>query len=213
MMIKRIACLLCGLALALAPGMSPVRAETVAPSNPDDAVALTLLSALGNRVPIIVETLAEPALLRDLAGDFGGPGIAFTHLALLDLDRDGQRELALRFPLSEYEPCYWILDVQNGAVYGYEVVSRGMLDLKADGSFTYSSGAMDNGVGLMALNRGVRDILPLTWVEPKGDGAAWFVDGKPASEQAFFDASQSQGRKEDARWLPYPEELLGVLFP
>lgn len=204
--------LLCGLLMALT-FILPAKAATLEDLDPEDAVSLIYLLVMANRQPVYTGFQEEPALLYDLRGDFGGPGLLFDHLALLDLDRDGQREMVLRYTVAEVDAGYWVFDVQDGTVYGYEVVSRGLQELKQDGSFSYSGGAMDNGFGFMSLDRGMREILPVTWVASSGGLPAWFVEGQPAVETAFLEAMQTQWEKPDALWLPWPGAFLDALFP
>ena len=67
-----------------------------------------------------------------------------TRFALLDLDGDGADELVLAIDYSGEEE-YVILTCYDGAVYANQVVHRGFLSPKADGTFEWSNGAFDNG--------------------------------------------------------------------
>lgn len=65
-----------------------------------------------------------------------------TRFALLDLDGDGADELVLAIDYSGEEE-YVILTCYDGAVYANQVVHRGFLSPKADGTFEWSNGAFD----------------------------------------------------------------------
>lgn len=63
-----------------------------------------------------------------------------TRFALLDLDGDGADELVLAIDYSGEEE-YVILTCYDGAVYANQIVYRGFLSPKADGTFEWSNGA------------------------------------------------------------------------
>lgn len=71
-----------------------------------------------------------------------------TKFTFLDLDGDGENEIVLWLQIngiSDYG--FEILHAQEGAVYGYTLPYRAFMDLKTDGTFSFSSGAADSGIG------------------------------------------------------------------
>ena len=70
-------------------------------------------------------------------------------LTVLDLDGDGQMEAVVkeyRRGVEDTELGSLVLDVQHGVVYAYDLTLRAFNELRADGTFIYSSGAADNGI-------------------------------------------------------------------
>ena len=66
----------------------------------------------------------------------------------LDLDGDGENEIVLWLQIngvSDYG--FEVLHAQEGAVYGYTLPYRAFMDLKTDGTFSFSGGAADSGIG------------------------------------------------------------------
>ena len=77
-----------------------------------------------------------------------------TRFALLDLDGDGADELVLNIDFSGEEE-YVILTCYDGAVYANQIVYRGFLSPKADGTVAWSNGAFDNGYARFRFENGV----------------------------------------------------------
>lgn len=136
---------------------------------------------------------------------------------LMDLDQDGVNEAIIE--LAEWE-VFVVLTYADEKVYGGECVYRGMLDLKDDGTFTFSNGAMDNGVAELSFRSGGSDememgYLPLGECRSEEDGSVTFwLDGgveetDEAGYRAFIDA---QSAKLDALWYDYTEETVKLLL-
>ncbi len=138
--------------------------------------------------------------------------------AILDLDRDGQTELVLEM---EGQGGFYVFRKMDKWLYGFHEVPRGMMDLKADGTFGISSGAANWGF-CRVTDFNVEGMLhePFTWCE-SGENyeELYFVDGVPATRWEFEAATAAQDAKEDAPWQPwtgprgYPEEAKAWLDP
>lgn len=71
-----------------------------------------------------------------------------TKFTFLDLDGDGENEIVLWLQINNISDYgFEILHAQEGAVYGYTLPYRAFMDLKTDGTFSFSSGAADSGIG------------------------------------------------------------------
>ena len=161
----------------------------------------------------------KAALLpRDGHWDFlGSPewNAFFSRYALLDLDGDGTTEAALevsqRWEEDIYPSGYLILREHEGAVQGYEMYIRSMNELKADGSFSYSSGAMDSGFAFLRFENGLPVPEPFTWCESGEDMETvyFYVDGQPAAEEDFSQAVLKQNAKPEPDWMPFPATAEG----
>ena len=184
------------------------------------AAALTfpceILDKAGDLLPVLL--LEEPLFsvndgklvrLDEVKSQFTGEPIAYDKAALVDVDGDGVLEAVLVFPLFEADVDYLVLDSLEGQVTGYELVARAMIDLKSDGSFVYASGAMDNGIGMLAFDGQEHQIIPVSWSETGPDGGAlYFVDGQPAAEKEFHRRLSLQSQKPDAPWQALTADVM-----
>lgn len=107
-----------------------------------------------------------------------GTTLKINHFTIIDIDSDKIPEIILELSdPGDYPVCYEVLHYMNSEVYGYNIVYRGLQNLKEDGTFIYSSGASDNGCGKLnfasneyktiplgdsKLNEGKKDV---TWYE------------------------------------------------
>ena len=193
--------LLCGLCL-LGPALAePVDgAETLPPFDGWEAAG-DLLPALRLEEAVYSAVNGGAVMLSEIISEYTGEAMPFDRIALADVDLDGTPEAVLAFPLFGYDTGYLVLDRLEGRVTAYELVSRAMIDLKSDGTFSYSSGAMDNGFGYLALDGQAQEIVPVTWCETGKDGTAqYFMDGSPADETAFQHALKVQADVPPALW-------------
>lgn len=73
--------------------------------------------------------------------------------AIVDLTQNGIKDVVLQFSLAENNQAgFIILHDESGTIYSYTLVSRSMSDLKVDGTFIFSSGASDWGIGSLILS-------------------------------------------------------------
>ena len=137
---------------------------------------------------------------------------------VLDMDGDGVNEVIVELP--EWE-AFVVLTWGGGSeVYGGEIVYRGMLDLKDDGSFSYSSGAMDNGVAVLSFRSDDTDALqmgylPLAECRMEADDSVsyWLDGGAEATDEAGYQAFiEAHGAKLDALWYDYTPENIRLLL-
>lgn len=136
---------------------------------------------------------------------------------LMDMDQDGVNEAIVE--LTEWE-AFVVLTYADEKVYGGELVYRGLLDLKDDGTFSYSSGAMDNGVAELTFRSGGTDALemgylPLGECRSEADGSVtfWLDGGVEETDEAGYQAFiAEQSAKLDALWYDYTEENVKLLL-
>ena len=150
--------------------------------------------------------------LSQVIGNFTDGSMQLSHIALLDLDRDGVLEVVIREMVAGYEYGSVILDYQAGQVYGYELGVRGFGELKADGSFSYSSGAADGGFGVLTLNQGAYTVNPLANSKPTGNGASYFINGKATTESGYHTALAQQAQKQSAAWQSFTGASIEALL-
>lgn len=134
---------------------------------------------------------------------------------VLDLDGDGFTEVILEVS----EPEAYIILTGYGAVFATEWPYRGLMKLKDDGTFSYSSGAMDNGVASLTM-QGYGDseeygYLPLAESRTEEDGSVtyWLDGGAEQTDEAGYQAFLAeQDAKLDALWYDYTEENVRMLL-
>lgn len=76
-----------------------------------------------------------------------------TQFTIIDLDDDGESEIVLWIQIngiSDYG--FEILHYQKGVVYGYTLPYRTFMNLKTDGTFLFSGGLADSGIGKLKLS-------------------------------------------------------------
>ena len=133
---------------------------------------------------------------------------------VLDLDGDGVSEVILEVT----EPEAFIILTGIKSVIATEWPYRGLLNLKDDGTFTFSSGAMDNGVAMLVYQGdfGAQwGYLPLAESVSDADGAVtyWLDGGAEQTDEAGYLAFLAQqDAKLDALWYDYTEENVRMLL-
>lgn len=86
--------------------------------------------------------------------------------AIVDLTQNGIKDVVLQFSLAENNQAgFIILHDESGTIYSYTLVSRSMSDLKVDGTFIFSSGASDWGIGSLILSSSGYEIEKISYCE------------------------------------------------
>ena len=126
-----------------------------------------------------------------------------TRFALLDMDGDGTGELVLSINFSGEEE-YVILTSYDGAVYANQVVYRGFLLPKADGTFEWSNGAFDNGASRARFENGVLVYDDFAAMSEGSDGnTVYTLNGESVDETAYDAFLDEQSAKADLAWTAF----------
>ncbi len=126
-----------------------------------------------------------------------------TRFALLDMDGDGADELVLDIDYSGEEE-YVILTCYDGAVYANQIVYRGFLSPKADGTFEWSNGAFDNGASRARFENGVLVYDDFAAVSSDDSGSVTYtLNGESVSEEDFDAFIAEQNAKDDLAWTDF----------
>lgn len=119
-----------------------------------------------------------------------------TCFTVLDLEGDGVPELIVQAEGPYYS---MILRYDGGLLFGYEILYRGMMDLKADGTYCFSSGHQDHGIGRASFTEQGMETNKLIWCQsvPTVNDifptkCEWFANGKPATEEDLTKAYDSR---------------------
>lgn len=133
--------------------------------------------------------------------------------AVLNLDEDALDEVVVRAAVNGDELGFLVLDVQTEQIYGYVFYLRALNELKQDGTFIFSSGAIDNGIGCLTFSGPVAQTQELARSQDNGHGEpVYAVNGSPASQQAYEEALRIQEAKPDADWHALTKENIDAWF-
>ena len=198
-----------------AAGANPPTSTPEPPSG-DDLSAYR--AVLRGEVPVLTNDYGQ-AYVTGWPALPGGEEITFARFAVADLDGDSKREIILEQVLSgqNYAYGFVVLHVENGAIYGYELVYRALENLKTDGTFSASSGAADNGFGRLGMDGPTCFVVLQTYSESSyaADGSMnirYVVDFIPAQEAAFTAAIAIQDTKPEAVWYePTDANIAAIL--
>lgn len=129
--------------------------------------------------------------------------------ALLDLDGDGADELVLDIDFSGNEE-YVILTCDYN-VYADQVVYRGFLSPKADGTFEWSNGAFDNGASRARFENGVLVYDDFAAVSSDDSGSVTYtLNGESVSEEDFDAFIAEQNAKDDLAWTEFSVDAVSA---
>ncbi len=176
--------------------------------NPEELYTLPELPAkyteLNARLNAILEDGAEYAAPTS--------GANIQPVQLTDLDGDGQNELVV-FPEGDDQYLYsyvgyLILRQQGDEIAAYAPGWRSAGDLKADGTFDWSSSAFNAGIGRARFTEdGSFEVEDITWFDNPGtDDNNYFVDGAKATEEEFWAAWDAHRAKPEPVWYCWYED-------
>lgn len=128
---------------------------------------------------------------------------------LLDLDGDGADELVLNIDFSGEEE-YVILTCYDGAVYANQIVYRGFLTPKADGTVAWSNGAFDNGYARFRFENGVLVYDDFAVMIDNGSSVTYTLNGENVSEEDYNAFTAEQDAKDDLAWTDFTVEAVSA---
>lgn len=128
---------------------------------------------------------------------------------LLDLDGDGTDELVLNIDYSGDEE-YVVLTCFDGAVYANQVVHRGFLTPKADGTVAWSNGAFDNGYARFRFENGVLVYDDFAVMIDNGSSVTYTLNGENVSEEDYNAFTAEQDAKDDLAWTDFTVEAVSA---
>ena len=129
--------------------------------------------------------------------------------ALLDLDGDGTDELVIAIDYSGNEE-YVVLTCYDGTVYANQVVYRGFLTPKADGTVAWSNGAFDNGYARFRFENGVLVYDDFAVMIDNGSSVTYTLNGENVSEEDYNAFTAEQDAKDDLAWTDFTVEAVSA---
>ena len=138
--------------------------------------------------------------------------------ASADIDSDGTEEVILWLKINDINDYgFEILHYQNADIYGYTVPYRALMDLKQDGTFIFSSGASDSGIGKIAFSKTGYSISKQAYSQSEYGSnnelnIQYFIDDEPCSEDDFNNALNAQDHKADVEWYDLSEKNINEIL-
>ena len=120
--------------------------------------------------------------------------------SVIDLNCDGASELVLWLNRGTNEYVgFLVLYDKNNTVYAHLLYYREFSDLKEDGTFDFSSGVSNHGIGRIDFEGDKYTIRSLAYCESADNqNVSYFVDGKSVTKAAFEAYQSAQNSKPDA---------------
>lgn len=149
--------------------------------------------------------------VRQVVFDDENITITPSKFVVMDLDGDMQDEVVVWLDVDGgMTSVFEILKYLDGEVYGYTLWYRAFIGLKTDGTFSYSGGAADSGVGKLVLKKDGYTMNKISYSESRLEDSGvivdYFVDSKKSTEAEFLDAFEKHLDKDDVTWIPLSAE-------
>ncbi|MDR0898237.1 MAG: SH3 domain-containing protein [Oscillospiraceae bacterium] len=164
---------------------------------------------LKNVNPFIVIEEGKPRVLRpnDLRAGSEGLPLTIPAFSRIDLDGDGRIEVVLQLE-AEFGPygVAVIFQPENGSMFGQIFGLRALGGLKFDGSYSYSSSAMESGIGRLrfdgtaCIQTEITYSAPISYDNPTE--IVYFVNNLPSSQAGFEAAVRQWTAQREAVWVP-----------
>lgn len=136
--------------------------------------------------------------------------------AVLDLDGDKTPEVILELATDLESQCIEVLHYKKNIVYGYSFVYRALIQIKTDGTFSFSSGAADRGFGKLRFSSNTceTDILGYSESGYNNDvfNVSYYINKKSVTEESFIAFCERQEEKEDIVWHEFSQENIQTEF-
>jgi len=145
-----------------------------------------------------------------------GTSMQIAKFALVDLDNDSIPEVILGVTTGGSDDVSFIvLHYANDSVYGYSFPYRALNSIKADGTFSFSSGASDSGFGTIDFSGSdyANMITKITYSQSNVDvnnnqSVSYFVNQQSATYDEFEIAINQEAVKPDATWYDFNDDQI-----
>lgn len=198
-------------AFAVAETASPV-ASPVADMVGDPADLPAIAAVLNGGSEVYVPSDKTNKTLQDALNDEFTEGAGYDSFAVLDVDGDGKLDVVLNVTVNGEVLGYLVLTSADEVICAYGFYYRAMIGLKEDGSFSFSSSALESGVATFYKDEN-RDAQYNELAESKLDEngtVVYFVNGEAADEDAFTAVINAQNEKADVTFVPATAENLAL---
>lgn len=133
-----------------------------------------------------------------------------THFTVLDMDGDEVPEVVLELAADNNPEFYEVLHYMDDTIYGYNIVYRGLEELKTDGTFQYSNGAPDNGYGKLKFQSNAYETDILGYMKPIQNNdnitIGYFINNKSVTEESYNSFMKEEDEKKDVVWHEFSQK-------
>lgn len=144
--------------------------------------------------------------------------VSATKFTVMDIDGDGEDEAVLWLQINNISDYgFEILHYQNGEIYGYTLQYRTFMNLKTDGTFLFSGGAADSGIGKMIFSETGYNVNTQAYSQSGYDtnnelNVQYFINDESCSEDEFNDILNGQEQKADVEWYDLSENNINAIL-
>lgn len=173
----------------------------------NNLVLETYKEVLQNKIEFFSADNNKKLYLNDFLKNKGIYDTIFNVTNFTVLDMEGDKIVVLELSVGDDPKFYEVLHYMNDTVYGYLIVYRGLVELKVDGTFIYSNGAADNGIGKLKFNKDVYepDILGYSKSNQGNDNLilSYSIHNKPVTKESYDSFVDEQLEKKDVVWYEF----------
>jgi len=131
------------------------------------------------------------------------------NFTVLDMDGDNIPEVIIGLTVNDEPQFYEVLHYSNNTVYGYLLTNRVLGDLKNDGTFIFSGGAADTGVGKLKFDSDDFSIDILGYSKSsQGETdltVSYFIANKTVEKEYFDVFLNKQTEKTSVTWHEFSQ--------
>lgn len=155
--------------------------------------------------------------IKQVVTDEKNISVAVTKFSLINVNQN-EKGIALCLQINGGADCsFEIFHCQNGIIYGCTLPYRAFEELKTDGTFLFSSGAADSGIGKIEFVNEKFSVKKLFHSESHYNAnneleVLYFAKGAPCSSDEFDRAMRQQQKKSGAKWYDFTPENLNLIF-
>ncbi len=191
--------------------------STPATAVPNKAEMSAYKAVMQNKETLFSTDDHQALYLNQLNDPYINAAIKMTQFALADLNGDGKPEVVLWANANGQDAGVEILHYQDGTVYGYYLTYRAFMQLKKDGTFSFSSSASDSGFGLLKFYKDRCETDPITYSQSNYDAnnnfsISYFVNRTPATQSMFQSTLEKQLKKQDALWYSFTNSNIDTVL-
>lgn len=162
---------------------------------------------------------AETMVITDIPTlfDADDPLIKIFEFSVVDLNGDGEDEVILFVAGAAGDMGGKVIFHQIGdEVYGYITDNRTLVDLKVDGTYSYSdpTGSAEAGIAeVVDFSEAGYTTDKITYATGTYEGWDAFVaDHQPVTEEEYLDVVALQDQKQNAGWYEFSNENINNMF-
>ena len=133
--------------------------------------------------------------------------------SVIDLDGDSYSETVLWLAKGTYEYYgFLILHESGDSVYGYELTYRAFYELKEDGTFSFSAGASDHGIGKIEFTNDTYSIKKIVYCESDymSQKVSYYIENVAVSQEEFEQYITEHDQKQNTEWHKVEKERIDL---